>query len=72
MGYISDFSGTIPENSGAVGVTTMGTIFAGMTQWTIDDSNGVNNLNFTVSGNSYTITSTSLTSCQNSYTWYRQ
>ena len=30
-GYISDFSGTIPDTSGATGITIMGTIFVGMT-----------------------------------------
>jgi hypothetical protein len=50
----------------------MGIIYTGMTYWTIDDSNGVNNFNFSLAGNVYTLTSTSLTSCQNSYVWYRQ
>lgn len=72
IGYVSDFSGTIPENSGATGVTAMGIIFIGMTDWTIDDSNGVNTFNLSVSQNTYTLTSTSLTSCRNSYVWYRQ
>ncbi len=50
----------------------MGIIFTGMTDWTIDDSNGVNNMNLSMSLNSYTLTSTSLTSCRNAYVWYRQ
>lgn len=72
IGFITDFSGTIPETSGATGVTAMGSIFVGMTDWTIDDSNGVNNYNFSLSANTFVLTSTSLTSCRNSYVWYRQ
>lgn len=72
IGYISDFSGTITDNSGATGVTVTGIIFTGMTDWTIDDTNGVNNMNMSFSANTYSLTSTSLTSCRNSYVWYRQ
>ena len=50
----------------------MGSIFVGMTDWTIDDSNGVHNYNFSLSANTFVLTSTSLTSCRNSYVWYRQ
>lgn len=71
MGYVTDFSGTIVENSGAIGVTVMGTIYSGMTEWIIDDSNGVNTYNFSFSGNNYVLTSTSLTYNRNSYFWYR-
>lgn len=73
IGYVSDFSGTIPENSGASGISAndMGIIYTAMVEWAISDSNGVNNYNFSLSGNSYQIVSNSLTGCRNSYVWYR-
>ena len=68
---MSSFSGTIPDTSGLT-VTQFGTIYTGMVDWTIDDTNSVLNYNMALSNRSYTLTTTSLTQSETVYFWYKK
>ena len=49
MGVITSLGGTVPDSSG-LGLTTIGNIFTGMTDWALSDSNAIITFNMTQSG----------------------
>ena len=71
MGIAQSFSGIIPDTSG-LGITTYGTVFVGLVDLTIDDTNSVLNYNMAVTGLNYLLTTSSLTQSRMAYFWYRK
>jgi hypothetical protein len=71
IGFLSDYSGVIPENSGAT-ISSMGTIYTGVTEWSVSDTNGVHNYNFSLTLNNYVLVSNSIINFRSSYVWYRK
>jgi hypothetical protein len=71
MGILTSFSGNFPDTSG-VTISQYGTIYTGMVDWLIDDSNSVLNYNMSSTNLAYQLTTTSLSSSKFSYFWYRK
>jgi hypothetical protein len=71
MGIVVSFSGMIPDSSG-LAISSYGTVFTGMTDWTIDDTNSVLNYNMTLTALSYLLTTASLTQSKTAFFWYRK
>jgi hypothetical protein len=71
LGVVSSFSGTLPDSSG-LSVTSHGTVYTGMIDWMIDDSNSVLNYNMETTGLSYTFTTTSISQSKTAFFWYRK
>jgi hypothetical protein len=70
LGSLATFSTTIPDSSGLT-VTSYGTVFCGMIDWIVDDSNSILNYNANINGLSFLLTTTSLTQSHTAYLWYR-
>jgi len=70
MGFSTVMGGNIPDSSN-LGLSALGTIFMGMTDWTLSDSNAVLNYNMSLSGLTYQLTSNTVTRTQTDYLWYR-
>jgi hypothetical protein len=70
MNFSPLMGGNIPDGSN-LAVSVLGTIFMGMTDWTLSDTNAIINYNMSLSGLTYQLTSNTVTRTQSAYFWYR-
>lgn len=71
MGIVQSFSGVIPDSSNLV-ISVYGSVFVGMVDFTVDDTNSVFNYNMTLTGLGYLLTTSSMVQSQMTYFWYRK
>lgn len=70
MGVITSLGGSVPDSSG-LGLTTIGTIFTGMSDWALSDSNTIITFNMTQTGLIQSFQSSTVTRLKTCYLWYR-
>jgi hypothetical protein len=71
IGFLSGFTGTIPDSSG-MGLSTTGTILMGMAYWALLDSQASIQYNISSSGLNYLVASAGVTGVSSALLWYRQ
>lgn len=71
LGFFNSLQATVPDSSG-IAVSSMGTIFSGMTDFLIVDTNNVFDYNMSSTGRIFNLVSTSISRSQSCYFWYRQ
>lgn len=71
LGVVNSFSGTFPDSSGLT-ISSYGTIYTGMVDWMIDDTNSVLDYNMGGTGLSYSLTTTSISQTKTAFFWYRK
>ena len=70
MGFGTGLGGTVPDSSG-LNLAVTGSIFMGMTDWALSDTNAVITYNMSTSVTTYSLTSLTVTRTQTAYLWYR-
>lgn len=71
MGFGANLGGTIPDSS-TLSLSTIGTIYMGMTDWALSDSYSLISYNMSISGLVYSLAvNNTVTRTQTAYFWYR-
>jgi hypothetical protein len=71
LGVLNSFSGNFPDSSGLT-ISSYGTIYTGMVDWMIDDTNSVLDYNLGGTGLSYSLTTASISQSKTAFLWYRK
>ena len=71
MGFKTALSDTIDDSSGVV-LSELGTIFTGVTDWTINDVNSILDYNITFSSKTFSISTQAVARTRTNFLWYRK